>query len=299
MPGIVGRTTTRLAPAKVNLFLHVGPPGSDGYHPVASLMLFADVGDRLTLAPCATQELDVTGEFAPDLAGAPRDGNLVWRAARALLARVGTPERGFRLTLDKALPVAAGLGGGSSDAGAALVLLRDAFAPDLSDAELEAIAGQLGADGPACLRARPVVGTGRGDVLAAPPTLPVLHAVLVNPRSPSPTGAVYRAYDAGRPTAADLPSLPAGLDSEALIAWAAPLRNDLEAPAAALSPDVARTLAVVRQAPDAALVRLSGSGATVFALAKDARAQARLARWTAAEAPGCWVRACRLGGPWS
>lgn len=291
--------TTRLAPAKVNLFLHVGPLEADGYHPVASLMVFADVGDRLTLAPCETQELDVVGDFAPELAGAPRDGNLVWRAARALLARIGEPERGFRLTLDKALPVAAGLGGGSSDAGAALILLRDAFASDLPDAVLEEIAGELGADGPACLRARPVVGTGRGDVLCDPPPLPPLHAVLVNPRSPSPTGAVYRAYDAGPPAAADLPLLPAFSDAEALIAWAKPLRNDLEAPAAALSPDVAQTLALVRQAPDAALVRLSGSGATVFALAHDAAAASRLAGWIAERALRSWVRTCRLGGPWS
>ena len=261
-------------------------------------MLFADVGDRLTLAPSVTQDLRIVGEFAPELSDAPRESNLVWRAARSLLARIGEPDRGFSLTLEKALPVAAGLGGGSSDAGAALALLRDAFAPDLSDAVLEAIAGELGADGPACLRARPVIGIGRGDVLSAPPPLPVLHAVLVNPRSPSPTGAVYRAYDAGPPAAADLPPLPCGLDAEALIAWAAPLRNDLEAPAAALFPDVARTLALVREAPDAALVRLSGSGATVFALARDGEAQARLAAWIAERAPGCWVRPCRLGGPW-
>lgn len=292
-------TTTRLAPAKVNLFLHIGPLAADGYHPVVSLMLFADVGDRLTLAPAASQELEVVGEFAGALADAPREGNLAWRAARAFLARIGAPDTGFRLTLDKALPVAAGLGGGSSDAGAALVLLRDALAPSLSDAVLEEIAGELGADGPACLRARPVIGVGRGDVLHEPPPLPVLHAVLVNPRSPSPTGAVYRAYDAGAPAAADGPTVPAGLDAAALIAWATPLRNDLETPAASLSSDVARTLALVRQAPDAALVRLSGSGATVFALAHDAAAQARLARWIAERAPDVWVRACRLGGPWA
>lgn len=292
-------TKTRLAPAKVNLFLHVGPAAADGYHPVASLMLFADVGDRVTLAPSGGQALEIVGEFAPELAGARLEDNLVWRAAMAFLQRVGAPDRGFRLTLDKALPVAAGLGGGSSDAGAALVLLRDAFAPDLPDVELEAIAGALGADGPACLRARPVVGAGRGDVLSEPPALPLLHAVLVNPRSPSPTGAVYRAYDAGRVAAADLPPLPEGLDTEALIAWAGPLRNDLERPAAALSPDVARILSLVGQAPDAALVRLSGSGATVFALARDAAAQDRLARWVAARAPGAWVRPCRLGGPWA
>ena len=288
----------RLAPAKVNLFLHVGPPAADGYHPVASLMVFADLGDRVALEEAASPELVVEGEFAPDLAGAPPEGNLVWRAAQAFLARIGRPGLGFRLRLEKALPVAAGLGGGSSDAGAALRLLRDTFAPDLPDAALAGIAGELGADGPACLFARPVVGTGRGDVLAPAPPLPPLHAVLVNPRTPSPTGAVYRAYDAGPQAAADLPALAPADTLDGFLARLAGARNDLEAPAASLSAAVAETLAVVRADPGARLTRLSGSGATVFALADDADAARSLAVRLAEARPQLWVRPCRLGGPW-
>lgn len=290
--------SARLAPAKVNLFLHVGPLRSDGYHPVASLMVFADVGDRLTLEPADHPELVVEGDFAAGLADASPESNLAWRAAQALLRRIGREAAGFRLRLDKALPVAAGLGGGSSDAGAALTLLRDALVPELPDAVLAEIAAELGADGPACLAARPVVGVGRGDALSSAPPLPPLHAVLLNPRVPSPTGAVYRAYDAGPPAQADLPDLDGVADPARLLAVLAEARNDLEAPAAALSPQVAETLAWVRGRPEARLGRLSGSGATVFALVDDGLAAQALAEAAGRERPGWWVRPCRLGGPW-
>lgn len=291
------------APAKVNLFLHVGAPGADGYHPLSSLMVFADVGDRLWLEAGAAGSglvLSVEGEFAPGLAGDDPAGNLVLRAVRALLALAHVPEPDARLVLDKALPVAAGLGGGSSDAGAALRLARAAFAPELDAEVLAAVAAELGADGPACLHARPVLGTGRGDRLQPAPALPPLHAVLVNPRLACPTGPVYRAYDrAVAPEGAAAPPLPDRFeDVDGLLAALADARNDLEPPAAVLVPAVGEVLRALRGRPEVALARLSGSGATAFGLCRSAVEAARAAHALADASPGWWVRACRLGGPW-
>ena len=136
-------TAALLAPAKVNLFLHVGPAQADGYHPLASLMAFADLGDRLTYVPSSDQALTVEGPGG--LALSAGEDNLVLRAARALLAAAGQPEAGFHLTLDKRLPVASGLGGGSSDAGAALRLLNEGLALGLDAAALTQVAAGLGA----------------------------------------------------------------------------------------------------------------------------------------------------------
>ena len=297
-----GPALRRLAPAKVNLFLHVGPAAADGYHPVSSLMVFADVGDELALEPAdaGPLELVVDGPFAAELAATPPADNLVTRAAAALLHRAGRPAGGFRLRLTKRLPVAAGLGGGSSDAGAALRLVRDLAAPEVDDAGLLRLAAELGADGPACLLARPVVGAGRGDDLSDAPGLPELHAVLVNPRQACPTGAVYHAYDAGPPADAVPPPLPDRFETvDDLLSLLGGARNDLEGPAARVTPVVADVLAQVRAAPQCRFARLSGSGATVWALA-DGEGQARaLAADLARERPGWWTAACRLGGPWS
>jgi 4-diphosphocytidyl-2-C-methyl-D-erythritol kinase len=285
-----------LAPAKVNLFLHVGALAPDGYHPLSSLMVFADVGDVLTLEPAAETAFVVEGAFASALAGEDPAGNLAWRAGQALLARAGASPPPFRLRLDKRLPVAAGLGGGSSDAGAALKLVRDAFAPQVDDALLEAIALELGADGPACLHARSVLAEGRGERLSPPPRLPPLPAVLVNPGVACSTGAVYRAYD--RAPVADgarPPPLAEGFgDPTALIAALAQTRNDLEPPALTVAPAIADVLAELRAAPQAGLARLSGSGATCFALCADDRAARELAEVLQAKRPQWWVRACRL-----
>src|SRR5438132_266970 len=166
---------TAFAPAKVNLFLHVGAPGPDGYHPICSLMAFADIGDRLTARTAGALDLQVAGPFAADVPAGP--DNLVLRAAQALFARIREPAPPIGLVLEKALPVAAGLGGGSSDAGAALRLLRHALDAALDDAALQAVAAELGADGAACLWGRPVLAQGRGERLSPAPILPALDAV--------------------------------------------------------------------------------------------------------------------------
>ena len=287
-----------LAPAKVNLFLHVGPAEADGRHGLCSLMVFADIGDRLSLSPADALALHIEGPFAAGLSDG--EDNLVYRAARAVLARARGPQAPFRLDLSKHLPVASGLGGGSSDAGAALRLAREVVAPRLDDAALEAIAGELGSDGPACLFGRPVWAEGRGEVLSPAPALPELHAVLVNPRSPSSTAAVYRAFDeAGARPFVDRPDAPESFESaEELSAWLTGLRNDLEAPAIGLNPAIGDVLETLRDEPESLLARVSGSGGTCFALcAGDIEAEGLMERVERMR-PDWWVKRCRLGGPW-
>jgi 4-diphosphocytidyl-2-C-methyl-D-erythritol kinase len=294
-------TKTAFAPAKVNLFLHVASPDADGMHPLCSLMAFADIGDRITLEPADTLSLSSAGPFGAGLPAS--DDNLVLRAARALLALpgAGMGAPGFRLILDKQLPIASGLGGGSSDAGAALRLVRDAVRPDVADAALVDIAGKLGSDGPACLFARPVIAEGRGERLTPAPVLPRLDAVLVNPGVASPTGEVYRRLDAMRPRgAADRPAIPKAFeDMEAVAEWLRGLRNDLEPPAIAVNPVVGEALAALSSGPGTRLARVSGSGATCFALCADEAAAATLAARVSRAHPGWWVRPCCLGGPWT
>lgn len=287
-------TASLIAPAKVNLFLHVGAPDSEGYHPLVSLMTFADIGDAVRCAPSGNLSLSIEGLFADGLSA--DEDNLVLRAARALLARAGRDDAPLRLILDKQLPIASGLGGGSSDAGAALRLLDRELGLALGEPVLEDLAAALGADGAPCLRARPVLAEGRGDRLSAAPRWPSLPTVLVNPGVPSPTGAVYRAYDQGGVfsdvTAPALPDLTTAADVAACVAA---LRNDLEAPAVALAPVIGEVLGVLRAAPESLLARMSGSGATCFVLCADDAAALALAARLQADHPVWWVRACRLG----
>ncbi len=286
------------APAKINLFLHVGPLGEDGFHPLCSLMSFADVGDTISIAAADHPDFEVDGPFAAGLAGDDGD-NLVMRAARALQSRIGGPQPPFRLLLTKALPVAAGLGGGSSDAGAALKLVRNALQLPVSDEELMAMAAELGADGAACFAARPLIAEGRGEVLSPAPEAPPIDAVLANPGVACPTGAVYRAYDQIGLGDAKRPPLPDRFeDAQDMAAFLSFCRNDLEAPAASLVPEVEETLSILRAEPETLLARLSGSGATCFALCASHIEAEGLADRISSLRPKWWVKRCRLGGPW-
>ncbi|HXA40033.1 MAG TPA: 4-(cytidine 5'-diphospho)-2-C-methyl-D-erythritol kinase [Phenylobacterium sp.] len=285
------------APAKVNLYLHVGAP-ADGYHPICSLMAFADVGDAVSTFDAEALTLAVGGPFARDL-GADGD-NLVLRAAKALIAEGRRPLPPVGISLDKRLPVASGLGGGSSDAGATLRLLRETFGLAVDNARLEALAAALGSDGAACLWGAPAIAQGRGERLSAAPGLPALDAVLVNPRVPVSTAEVYRRYDAsGRFGDVTPPAAPDAFeDATELAAWLAGLRNDLEAPAIATAPAVGAVLETLANEPEALLARVSGSGGTCFALcASDIEAES-LAERLEAMSPSWWVQRCRLGGPW-
>ena len=285
---------TAAALAKVNLFLHVGPMDADGYHPLASLVAFADVGDAVTVERAERLSLTVTGPFGGGLAG---DDNLILRALRALGRAAGIGDPPLAVTLNKRLPVAAGLGGGSSDAGAALMLAREALGLALDDAVLAAAAAEIGSDGPMCLFARTAWAEGRGEVLALEPRLPPLPAVLVNPGVPSPTGAVYRAYDVGPASTPDRPAAPRDWSAETVIDWLARQRNDLQAPAIGLEPVIGVALDAAAATPGVALVRMSGSGATVFGLCRTPDAAYAAAEVLAAAHPGWWVRPCTLGGP--
>jgi len=287
---------TGFAGAKVNLYLHVGPPGTDGYHPIDSLMVFADVGDILTLEPAPTPAFTTSGAFS---GAAPMDeANLVVRAARAVIGAAGGVAPSFTLHLDKRLPVAAGLGGGSSDAAAALRLVNDLLPAPLGAGALHDLAAGLGADVPACLAGVAVIARGRGEQLSAAPRLPVLHAVLVNPGVASPTGPVFAAYDRQPPPPEPLgPVLPEAFATvEALAAWlTAETRNDLEGPARLLTPQAGEAIDLLAASSLALLARMSGSGATAFALCAGSAEAEALAADIAAQRPAWWVSACRLG----
>lgn len=281
-----------LAPAKVNLFLHVGPVGADGYHPLSSLVAFADIGDSVTVETAGRPSLTVTGPFARGLDDA--GDNLIFKALRALGQVAGGGEPLLAAALDKQLPIAAGLGGGSSDAGAALKAARDLLDLALDDDALAGIAAAVGADGPMCLHARAAWAEGRGDRLTFEPRLPPLSALLINPGVPSPTGAVYRAYDEAGAGGADRPDPPANWTPGSVIRWLADQRNDLEAPAVSLQPAIAAALSEARRLPGVRLVRMSGSGATVFALFDTAEQAAEAAGRLTKARPGWWVRAATL-----
>lgn len=286
---------TAIARAKVNLFLHVGPVDGEGYHPLTSLVAFADVGDIVSVERSDRLALTIGGPFGAGLAGDP--DNLIQRALRGLGEATRTGEPPLRVHLDKRLPIAAGLGGGSSDAGAALKLARDRLGLDLEDAALGDIAVVVGADGPMCLHARTAWAEGRGEVLTFEPNLPPLHAVLVNPGVPSPTGAVYRTYDAAPRALEARPTPPADWSASGVIDWLAEQRNDLEAPAIALQPTIGAAMQAVAALPEARLIRMSGSGATVFALFDTRGAAEAAARTLAANQPDWWITPTTLAAP--
>ncbi len=269
--------------AKVNLALHVRTRRADGYHDIESLFAFANSGDVLTATLDDGLSLTITGPFAAGLSNG--DDNLVLRAAHALRDEAA-PDRGARIALDKELPVAAGIGGGSADAAAALRLLARLWAIE-DDALLMRISAGLGADVPACLESRTLRGEGRGDRLdllddAALAGVPIL---LVNPRIALATAPVFKRWD--------------GIDRGPL-AHGAPLaaaragRNDLEPPAIALVPEIGGLVAALAEAPGATLARMSGSGATCFALFADAGARDRAAAAIAARWPGYWQLSAAL-----
>jgi 4-diphosphocytidyl-2-C-methyl-D-erythritol kinase len=278
------------APAKVNLYLHVVGRRSDGYHLLDSLVAFAAVGDELTAAPAATLSLAVTGPHAAALQIAPRD-NLVWRAAELLAQHAGRAPAA-QLTLAKHLPVASGIGGGSSDAAAALRALDALWQLGLDEAALAGLAATLGADVPVCLAARASWLGGIGGHVEPAPALPDVTALLVNPGEALPTQAVFKARRGEYSAPARFTAMPA--DAAGLAALLVERRNDLTSAAIALVPAIGEVLDRLTDLDGALLARMSGSGATCFALfARRGAAQAARAL-LAAERPGWWVAEGRL-----
>lgn len=285
---------TEFAPAKVNLSLRVGPPRADGYHPLDSLVVFADWGDALSAQPADTLTLSLTGPGAEGLQSDPQ--NLVLKAAYALRAAADQPELGAHLTLDKHLPVAAGLGGGSSDAAAALRVLNRVWDLGFSLKQLAEIGTVVGADVPACVHARPLRMQGIGERVTPLIAWPALHGVLVHPGAPVPTGPVFKAYDATapQPLSAGAPML-AG-DLETALNRLALDGNDLEVPSIDQCPVIEQALAALKRQPGARLVRMSGSGASCFALFETPELADSAARLIANEHPDWTSRAVVFGG---
>ena len=261
--------------AKLNLALHVRGRMGDGYHRLETIFAFCEDGDRLGVAAGDGLTLEIAGPFGAGLAS--DDSNLVLRAAWALRERFGIAA-GARLTLDKRLPVAAGLGGGSADAAAALRLLSRFWAIQAGADELHDIAAGLGADVPACLLGRPARGEGRGEVLEplADEDLAGTPVLLVNPNQPLSTAAVFRGWD--------------GADRGPLGDWRHG-RNDLEPAAVALVPGIADVLHALAGAE---LARMSGSGATCFALFRSEEDRDTAAAVLAATHPDWWLLRTRL-----
>ena len=282
------------APAKVNLTLRVVGRRADGYHELESLVVFADFGDRLSFVPGGELALTVRGPSAAQ-AGDGAD-NLVTKATRALAVRCpGLGLGAFRL--DKRLPVAAGLGGGSSDAAAALRLLAQANGIGRDDARLYEAARSTGADVPVCLDPRPRIMRGIGEVLSAPLALPALPAVLVNPGVAVPTKAVFAQW-----RAAGAAAVPPAIDAvatlasrDALLGFLDTQSNDLERPAIAIAPVIGDVLAALRALPGCRLARMSGSGATCFGLFSSATAARAAAKTLRGKYQHWWVRAGTLG----
>ncbi|MGL4976197.1 MAG: 4-(cytidine 5'-diphospho)-2-C-methyl-D-erythritol kinase [Bosea sp. (in: a-proteobacteria)] len=287
---------TARAPAKINLTLRVLARRADGYHELSSLVMFAGTGDTLSLAPGNGLSLDLSG---PEAAACGDTGdNLVIKAARALVARKPSLRLGH-FHLVKLMPVASGMGGGSADAAAALRLLSRLNSFSLADPALFEAALATGADVPVCLRSQACEMSGIGDRLGPKLALPKLFAVLANPRVPVATADVFRklglvsgATKAGAEAQFKTTSWP-GSAPELIDAIAAS-RNDLEAPAMALAPAIGETLDALRAQPGALLARMSGSGATCFALFADCRQSAAAAKAMALQKPGWWVKATVL-----
>lgn len=289
---------SEFAPAKVNLSLHVGPPKDNGRHDLISLVAFADndVSDLITAEPANQFSLAVDGPYAKQ--SGPAKNNLVLKAARAMNDALdgNAPPLAFRL--HKNLPCAAGIGGGSADAGAALRLMVRAHGGERAQTMAEAIAPLLGGDVLACFRNLPGLMTGEGEAYDPLLSVPALPAVLVNAGVACPTGPVFQAYDAvAPPSIPEHPPLPDNRTAlRAFLSWLRDnTENSLETPAMSQHPEITKTLATLQAVPGARLIRMSGSGATCFALFDSMEAAEEAATSLANQRSDWWIRSTMLG----
>lgn len=277
-------TIKAIARAKVNLTLHVTGQRDDGKHLLDSLVVFADVADQLGATTAPDLRISVQGPFST---GVPTDHtNLMMRAAEALRMARGV-KQGAALTLEKHLPHAAGIGSGSSDAAATLAMLAELWGvPPLPATAPEVLA--LGADLPVCLRApKPTRMSGIGDMLSPVSKLPDCALILVRPPVEVSTGVVFKALADKNGTPMD--PLPDGLDFEGFSTWLSAQRNDLQAPAEKLVPEIADAIAKLRSLPAVSVAGMSGSGATCFGLVKDMAAARHVARIVQVSQMSWWV----------
>lgn len=277
-----------MALAKVNLYLHVTGRRPDGYHELDSWVAFADIGDTLEAVKADSLTLKVDGPQAHAL---PAEGNSVLKAAQAITEHYGITQ-GAALTLTKRLPVAAGIGGGSADAAAALRLLCRLWGITPPPRELAALALTLGADMPACLRSQALYMSGIGEKLAPAPSPQGWHAVLVNPGKALLTREVFAALE---PPFSSAARHPAAFDSEAAaLGFLKHTRNDLQAPAARQMPVIESVLAALDVQPGCALARMSGSGATCFGIYNTEENAQNTANLLSEAYPEWWVQQTRL-----
>lgn len=282
-----------LARAKVNLFLHVLGARADGLHELESLVVFPEIGDALRAEPGPIRSLSLEGPFAAALDDG--EDNLVLRATEAFAEATGAPD-GVALTLDKRLPVAAGIGGGSADAAAAMRLLARLWGRSPDAGKLARLAMSLGADVPVCLASAPAFMRGAGERLTPAPAFPGCGVVLVNPGIETPTGPVFAGLERRENPPAD-PAPARFVDFDGFVCWLSRQRNDLEASAARLAPPIGEVSAALRRTPGCRLARMSGSGATCFGLFETPARAAAAAREIRAAAPGWWAADARLK-PW-
>lgn len=282
--GLPVATIKASAPAKVNLTLHVTGQRDDGYHLLDSLVVFAGVADQLTATIAPDLRMSVTGPFST---GVPTDhSNLIMRAAEVLRAARGVT-KGASLTLEKHLPHAAGIGSGSSDAAATLAMLSDLWGVAPLPAMTPEVV-QLGADVPVCVSApRPLRMSGIGDVLSPVAALPQCALVLVRPPVDVPTGPVFQGLATKQGT--PMTPLPAALDYDGFVRWLLAQRNDLQAPAEAIAPQITEAIAKLRSLPAVSVAGMSGSGATCFGLVKDMATARHVARIVQVAKMDWWV----------
>ena len=293
MTGGTERSFSSDAPAKLNLYLHVTGRRDDGYHELDSLIAFAAPFDRVSAAPAKEFILHLSGPFAPNLNSA--DGQkLVEKAARRL-AELANIKPAARITLDKQLPIAAGIGGGSSDAAATLRVLTSLWGLKINSNDLQALALSLGADVPMCLHGRTCFAGGVGEFLDAAPALPECALVLVNPGVSVATPNVFRARSGAYSGPARFTEVPK--DVGALAELLAARRNDLEAPAKALVPVIDDVLHALSGLPGCRFARMSGSGATCFALFEDEGEAGVAAEILRAQHSDWWIAPSRLIQP--
>ena len=276
------------AAAKVNLCLHVTGRREDGYHLLDSLVVFANVGDTLSFTASNSYSLEIDGPFSAEID--PDPDNLVFKAA----GKLGKLAPGAKISLNKALPVAAGIGGGSADAAATLRGLMSLYnlSPNQVD-DLDAHALALGADVPACLRSKALRMAGIGEEISTIEHFPALPAVLINPGVAVPTGPIFKALNLGQPSTGGegLTSLPeSGFGSgKDVVDWLQHQRNDLQAPAIAIAPEVGEVLQALKAAETCRLARMSGSGATCFGLFDTSADADAFAGSLALQRPQWWV----------
>jgi 4-diphosphocytidyl-2-C-methyl-D-erythritol kinase len=275
------------APAKINLFLHVGAKRADGFHAMESLAAFVEVCDRLTFVSAKSLELRTAGPFAAKLP--PHEENLVVRAAHAL-----APECGARIVLEKNIPVASGLGGGSADAAATLRGLNLLWELGKSEQELTQIAALLGSDVPVCVLSRPALMEGRGEIVTPVRSVPQVAVVLISPEVMLPTVDVF-ARVVKRTGLGQMERLPASLKTLSdMSAYLAGARNDLEEPACALVPEIEEVLDALNGEPGCAFVQMSGSGPSCFGLFRWQKHALDVAESMAHAHKNWWVRATRI-----